>query len=813
MTRLKTTLKTTAVLLFSALTMPSCSDMDEYYEEPDWITGSIYEKLADDEQYSIFVKGAQRAGYEQILNGKSILTVMVPTNDAMKSYLSDNYHVSSIDELSDEEVKKLIGFHILYYSFKKEDLINFRPKEGDAMTAKERETADDAGLNYKFRTYSKDPYKKENDTAYVYHQERFIPVFSYKMFETKMNKQGISAKNNYEYFYPSTGWTGDGGFQVANAGVTEYAGIAKNGYIYKIDRVLKPLRTVYDEMKQSGKYTRFLNYYDSFRNYVYNEALTNQYSNLGVKFYDIEFNKGVTGRNVLPPIASEWPVSDYSQIETLARRTFSVFPPTDQALQDFFDQYWKDGGYESLDEVNSSLVQEILSHSIYDENTAKYDNASEKVLSIVFPEEIEAGVVRDSRGQIIKFNTSDVAQEDRIICSNGVLYGCQNLTPPLKFNSVSGPAYQYKKYSVFQRMLQETNFENELSNADASWIVLYPDNTQLRENGQIYIDENDNLLGEAYSSWSSAKSAMVYAHIVAADAGNTLLPTSGSKVLRTWSLSAEDWNYWYVKDGKITNSILYNTLLRTTDADTKTKDDIFVPFHLLSYRGDENGWTNGHAYAYDNLLFDGNWERAAFAGYRNFYSLMNSQRTNKTTEFYGWITLLNKAGLIDGNNNNAPTFWIEKSLMFVPETRALEKAILEGRVPGVSATGTVVGDDDFFDHVTIDDPGKVEEYVQLYYVPISTRVFSNYPYRGWGEETQSSGGLITMQQHEENVNGQNRMVPTNINIFDNGTYLSVGIVDDPLAGTSSKTVKVIDKYDYLPFIFEDGAVHFLEDVM
>ena len=58
MTTFKTKTKAIGLLLFSALMLPSCSDMDEYYEEPDWIAGSIYEKLAADGQHNIFIRGA-----------------------------------------------------------------------------------------------------------------------------------------------------------------------------------------------------------------------------------------------------------------------------------------------------------------------------------------------------------------------------------------------------------------------------------------------------------------------------------------------------------------------------------------------------------------------------------------------------------------------------------------------------------------------------------------------------------------------------------------------------------------------------------
>ena len=107
------TTKTAALLLFSVLALSACSDLDEYFEEPDYIAGSVYEKLAADGNYTQFLKGAEMAGYVPILNGKAILTVMAPDDQAMTSYLQQNYQTQDISSLSVDEVKKLIGFHIL----------------------------------------------------------------------------------------------------------------------------------------------------------------------------------------------------------------------------------------------------------------------------------------------------------------------------------------------------------------------------------------------------------------------------------------------------------------------------------------------------------------------------------------------------------------------------------------------------------------------------------------------------------------------------------------------------------------------------
>ena len=798
-----------AVFLFaSMLACLSCSDMDEYFEVPSWIEGSIYEKLESDGQHSQFLKGAELAGFTPMLNGKSILTVMAPDDQAMTTYLQATYGKQSVEELSADELKKLIGFHILYYSFDKEKLINFRPSEGDGATDEQK--LQKAGLYYKYRTRSQDPVVLEADTAYVYHPDRFLPVFSYLMFRTK----GIDAHNNYTYFFPETGWKGDESFQVANANVLnvdDKDNIAKNGYIYKIDRVLRPLETIYKELQNAGKYEQFLAFYDQYKNYEKSTDLTRDFATTdqqkSVGLYTISFGS-------LPAIANEWPVNDYKQFTTLSHRAYSIFAPTDQAMEKFFDDYWKVGGYESIDDVPSSQMSTLLLHCIFQETSASKDQ------SMIFPEEIENGKIQDSEGNTIRFNTSEVPQEDRVICSNGVLYGCSVLTPPAMFNSVTGPAYQYKKYSTFGTMLSSTaangsGLDKTFSSDAIRFIMLYPDNDQFKQSeAQITVAKGTPATimtqpptaEEPVALSSAIVSSYVNTHAVMAIDGNTILPTSGSQpaVFATMQTSPMK-VYWYVKNGKITNSIQYNKVLRYA-ANIATEDDIWTTFEPLDYRGDINGWTNGHAYRYDRLLFRGNYESN-----ESFVALMSDQNRDTSTEFYGWYSLLQAGGFLSAGRIS---FMTESSLMFVPTTQALATAIGEGRIPGVETNGASTSDEDFFSKITISDKQQLQSYLIRYFVPLSTAVITNYPFVGWNETTTilENGGLQTIQMMDDS--GSSPVVSKSyvLNIFDDGTQLSVQ-TKDMQTGEESQSVNVISDYDCLPFIFNDAVVYFLNAVL
>ena len=105
------------LLLFLAV-FTSCEDkLGEYYEKPEWLKGNIYQILQEDGKYTIFLKGIDLAGYKQMVNGKSILTVMAPSDSAFQIYLQEKYQTQKIEDLSVDEIKKLIGFHIMYYAY------------------------------------------------------------------------------------------------------------------------------------------------------------------------------------------------------------------------------------------------------------------------------------------------------------------------------------------------------------------------------------------------------------------------------------------------------------------------------------------------------------------------------------------------------------------------------------------------------------------------------------------------------------------------------------------------------------------------
>jgi hypothetical protein len=717
-----------------------------------------------------------------IVNGKSILTVMAPTDSAFTAYLAENYDGKEIEELPVSEISKLIGFHVLYYSFDKDKLTNFRPDEGDG--ASEEEENINAGLYYKFRTKSSDSITIEKDTSgvdvSVYHLERFLPVFSYRMFQTKQ----IDPTYNYEYFFPETPWGDDYGFNVSNAGVDEYSVIADNGYVYLINKVLRPLETIYNELASDENYSDFLDLYDSYEYYLLDDDLTLEYGN-GTELYQHYHS------SPLANIACEWPVTDYREVSSLAEVSYSVFAPNNDAMRSFFDDYWKVGGYDSLGEVSQTSIEYLLFNSVY-------------TSSIVFPEEIKEGLIENSYGTIIDFDVDAIPAENRKICVNGALYETEVLTPPAMFGSVTGPAFQYKKYSYFLDMLSTSDLVVTLSSDETRFILLYPSNDLMN---RYDITMKDNVLYKGSQSLSSGvQQNYVYAHVVSLD-GTTgsyeSLPESGNHVFRTLSPTMN--LYWYMKDGKITNSVKYNELLYISGI---TEEDVFSELSELTFR---DGWTNGRCYEYDNAsnpyVFEGSQNNAI---YGSFVPMMLNNRNQSSAVFYGFIQLLDLADMTNTETQSI-TAMIESCLMFVPTSDAVKTGILNGKVSGIVTSSANIDDVDFFTNCTVTDPDTLQYYLLQYFIPLSTAVISNYPYVGW-EETITEG-LPTLQAYDiDNGDGTIETKTTKINVTDANDKLSIQVLDsngDPVGDW----VDVVEDYHYFPFVFDDGCVHFIKEVL
>ncbi len=724
----------------------SCDDkMSDHYENPG-LKSSIWELLEERGNYSIFLSAVERSGFRPYLEGKGIATVMAPDDEAFTSYFAT--HNTSIESMPLSDLKKLVGFHLLYYSYNKSNLENFRPEGqsgGDASGNL------GAGMYYKFRTRSSNSPTKASSTQgeiTLYHLERFIPIFSHNFFKTKKIE---NAERNYKFFYPDSEWTGANGFNVSGASVKEYELAANNGYVYTIDRVLEPMETIYDELKNNPAYSTFLNLYDSYSYYEYDATLSADFGHTaGVD--SLYLHK----HNYIPPIALEWPVSNFVLLNTLASVSYSIFALSNDALTDFYNRYWAGRGYASIYTLDPLIRRYFLYEFLY-------------AGSVVFPDQITKGEVESYTGN--QFNFDPYSLSYKKMCINGSLYGLDKIDVPVLFASVIGPAFREKEFACFLYTLDGSGTLTNYSNQDFKYTVLMPNESAFNNSnyGLKYGTTSNSLVENPDSDEPLALSPTKMANIVDSHVLNreVELKETGVQVLA----SNIPYNYWFVKDGKITCNRYFNKLL--TPGATF---DPFVPFRKIEGIGAGN-WNNGRVYAYDasiangGQVFDTDNQLVSFES-NLVYALFNVNDTRYS--YYAFSQLLKKAGLLV--NGNIPSIK-GRYIAFIPTNEAIEKALTEGRLPGAKGT-TLSGE---FDQAVL------KAYLSNYFIDANS--ITTYPYPG---SDMRSGAYETY--------GGN-----SINYIDNGTSLSV-----QLQGKS--VIPVLSQYYYFPFAYNDGAFHFINEI-
>ncbi len=764
MTRKKSFFNAVCILLASAMAV-ACHDIadDDHYAPPSWLKGNAWQVLESEGNHSMFLKAVELSGYKPIVNGQSILTVMAPSDEAFTAFLRDN-GCSTVEELQQKDpvlLKKTTGFHLMYYAYDWNKMENFRPEEGDGAT--EEQKMRDAGLYYKHRTRSIDDMEQMrgklngvDTTLTVYHYERYLPVFSHYMFSSK----GIDAKNNYEYFFPGSSWTGgSNGFNVANASVTDQnAVVTDNGYLYHVNQVIRPMETIYKTLKNNANYSDFIRLYDQYAEFA--EADQETSTSLGKVVY-------ILTHGSLPNIACEWPVTNFRQVAMLESQSFNIFAPTNAAIDGFFRGVWSpEGGYHSIDDLDPLILRYFIMQS-FAENTEP-----------VFPEEINKGLVKTALGTPVNINTEAV--DDRLFCENGVVYGMNDMRAPAVFESVVAPAFCDTTYQCFMYALDKSELVLSLASTNTDFVVLMPSNMQFNQNEpqmrlnvtsqgknlEVYSDVDGN-----FANMSAGQARDIVNMHTASNISQ--LSTSGTQVVETNTA----FNYWFLHDGKITTSALFNQQLSP-----EYQDNPFVAFRQIanhSAGSPDTPWSNGRAYAYDYpQLFaeasgDGLTHRLAVGNDKNY-------------EYYLFAQLLQKAGLVQNGGIPSITSGDTRYLVFVPTNEAIKNNI--ANIPGCSAL-TVADDYTLSGNVSTANKTLLANYLRNYFVSSLMNTITSYPYPG----SSCKGSFLTM--------GAEKMV-----ITENNGRIFAGFADDKLVGVSQK-------YYCLPFAFSDGCMHFIDGIL
>lgn len=752
---------------------------DNHYKAPDFLVGNAVQVLENDGTYTTFLRGIELIGYTDVVNTQ-LLTVLAPTDEAFSQFLAKK-GFASIDEMYQKDpelVKQLITYHLIYFAMDWEKMTNFRPSEGDGATLEDK--AFQAGMYNRYRTRCQSPITKEfnaessiRDYVDVVHYDRYLTVFSQKLFQTL----GIDAAQNYNYFFPDTQWNPTGnpnGFNIMNAAVLDReAVVTDNGYLYHIDHVLEPCGTIYEELATRGNYNMFTSLFDQ---YAYYQRDEDESQKRGYEVYGKRFRS-------LPDIAMEWPSNRYENFLTNSFSSYNVMAPTDEAMRQMFSEFWEPGcGYTSVETLNP-LIQRILLNEC-----------------IFYPEFSDAGITSymcypthiDEQHAVSAFNTPITTKssefEQRITCNNGIILGTSKMEVPGVFASAVGPAFKDLRYLPFLYTLDGSGTLTNFASNATRHVVLVPDTAQFTaERMRLFRTVVDGVSEYALQQWNDEASdytnvgSSMMKNIVNMNTADEVsqIPATGTAVIET-NIS---YNYWFVNDGKITTNALFNQQLNPTFA-----DEIWYEFKEIK-RGGDKTWGNGRAYSYS---YPGIYQPVTAESLEQELS----QNNDRNYPYYCFAQLLRLSGLAANGaftTSGANTVRTEldmkdnRFIAFIPTNEAIKAALTQ--MPGC-ANLSINDQYAISGKPTNAQKEQLAAYLLSYFIVRERCSFTAYPYLG----SSCRGDFATSGTY-------------GLTITDHGTSLTVE------ATGTGKNIPVLDKYNYLPFAFSDGAFQLITDVL
>ena len=565
-----TNLLASALLLFCI----SCNEMDKYYDNERHSTavsvGNAWDYLEKQGNFTSFLACVEKAGYKSLVSGTGLATIFAPDDAAFQKYLQ-RHGWSSIDNIPADVLDNMVSYHLLYYSFSSSRFIEYRPLGVDA-------TDRYAGLYHKFRTHSRDAITFQMDETVgverkVYRFEKYIPVLTpafFNYYETELVGSHPNPVRDYNFFFPketygdACGWTstgyvegGDPYFRVANAGVKEYDIITDNGYLYVIDDVVEPLKTIYQSMKDNDNLTEFAKAYDRFKNLIYDVNYTQDYG-LGDSLF-MYSHRGVY------PAEMEWPTNVSTSLDNLTGVSYTVMAPDNSVFNQFFQTYWEPY-YNSFEDVKyvpllSLMGEQCVAHSRLGS------------MGLCLPSEIENGqVVTAASGEVVNLNLgSDIEQENSAFCSNGLLYGVNTIRAPRYFSYVTAPAFLNPQYNMFLLLMQRAGLFDLYTTEGQTFYAFYPTDQILKSTES----SGGSALYLNYDAGSYFGDERVY--FLDGEQVSTLNASASSRLVRTAiadrEISLGNDRYIYR-----TSYDRYNYLYREGDK-------IFSPYSFYQYYG------------------------------------------------------------------------------------------------------------------------------------------------------------------------------------------------------------------------------------
>lgn len=472
-------------ILGTAAFMFGCEpELAEKYQRPDWLAGKVYTQLLENPDLSTFTRCVERTGYDTIIDVSGTYTVFAPTNEVFDQWLSA-HNYNSVEDIPIDDLNSLVSYHMVQKPWTKLqltsldvygwidtlDVTNDKPGGFKRKTLLLEENKRYSVLKSRKETVISD----EGNGFYRYaitDSRKYAPLF----FSEYLKAFDLSV-NDYEFYFERPWVQGEEIFY-ANARIISEQIPAENGFIYKIDQVVEPLKNAYELLAEdhaTHRYSKFLDLLNQFPQFEFNEEETNEQpgAELGLQvdsLFDMSFPElafDISSEQTKPPSNIAGLPEDVS-----IRYHHGIMAPTDKAFEQLINDYIDvPNGWGRL-EVSPRHIKRIIA------NTHLSVNA-------VYPTDMNQGFYNGEK-DFTFINQEDIIQKE--YGSNCTFIGLNTPIVPRVFSSVVGPVYLQKGYSTTMYAIEASGLLAALKRQNKDYMLFFEDDLSLRKDSSLAYD-------------------------------------------------------------------------------------------------------------------------------------------------------------------------------------------------------------------------------------------------------------------------------------------------------------------------------------
>lgn len=444
MTRIKLLL----IASFVLITFFGCEKEHPKYQRPEWLAGKIYEQILEEEDLSTFAQSLELTGYDDIINISGSYTAFAPTNEAFNAYFAANPDYNSVEDIPVEELSKIVRYHIvqnpwseiqlrsldIYGWIDTLDVANDEPKGFKRETLLRPEIRN-YGVRYKGSGRNRRATIVDTTTApllrKVVTSRKYVPIF----FQEYLNIYDLE-QSDYQFYFDRP-FESAGDMYFAGAKLVSEEIFAENGFIYKVDRIVEPLKSGYEILAEEGgtnDYSNLLDLINEFPDFEYNmeETFNQPGADQGLEvdsLFDLEYPELIFDINKESTSA---PKGTFGLPQNVTiRYHHGLLAPINESFNQFINEYLRiPNGWGGLEQAPEH-IRRIVAQTYMSQRP-------------IYPTNFEEGFLNGEQDRVT-LDPSNII--DKQFGSNTTFIGLNKGIVPRAFSSVTGPIYLQRGYS------------------------------------------------------------------------------------------------------------------------------------------------------------------------------------------------------------------------------------------------------------------------------------------------------------------------------------------------------------------------------